>query len=119
MDPSGMKIGALTPTWTGSLAGQTPTIHQSLAFARHAESVGLDSIWLTDHLYWEAYADFRAVGIELPAESVGVKGGQWECWTFAAALATQTSTIQIGTLVSNTTLRNSALLARTADNVIA
>ena len=75
MDPSGMKIGALTPTWTGSLAGHTPMIHQSLAFARHAESVGLDSIWLTDHLYWEAYADFRAVGIELPAESVGVKGG--------------------------------------------
>ena len=68
MNPSNMKIGALAPTWTGSLAGQTPTIQQSLAFGRRAESVRLDSIWTTDHMYWEAFADFRAMGIELPAE---------------------------------------------------
>ncbi len=119
MDQSQMKIGVLAPIWTGSLNGQTPTIQQALAFVRHAEQVGLDSVWLTDHLYWEAYADFRAVGIELPEEWAGVKGGQWECWTFAAAVAAQTSKIQIGTLVSNTTFRNPALLARMADNVIA
>ena len=35
----------------------------------------------------------------------------------AAALATQTTTVAIGTLVSNTTFRNPALLARMADTL--
>ena len=118
MEPAKLKIGVLIPIWTDSLAGRTPTLHESLAFARHAESAGLDSVWLTDHLYWEAFIDFRATGIEPPAELEGVKGGQWECWTTAAAIAVQTSTIDIGTLVSNTTFRNPALLARTADNIM-
>jgi|GEM_PF-568678 alkanesulfonate monooxygenase SsuD/methylene tetrahydromethanopterin reductase-like flavin-dependent oxidoreductase (luciferase family) len=112
-----MKVGVLLPAWTGSLDGETPTLSQVLSFAAHAETVGLDSIWLTDHLYWEPYADFRAVGIELPADWAGVKGGQWECWTTAAALATQTTKVTIGTLVSNTAFRNPALLARMADTV--
>ena len=118
MDVSDMKIGVLVPIWTDSLAGKTPTLKQSLAFACHAEEVGLDSVWLTDHLYWETFIDFRAIGIEPPAELEGVKAGQWECWTTAAAIAVQTKNIEIGTLVSNTTFRNPALLARTADNVV-
>ncbi len=118
MEPAAMKIGVVVPTWTDSLHGRTPTLHESLAFARHADAAGIDSVWLTDHLYWEAFVDFRAVGIELPPELEGVKGGQWECWTSAAAIAVQTSRVQIGTLVSNTTFRNPALLARTADNVM-
>ena len=117
MRPADMKIGVLMPIWTGSLDGRTPTMREAIDFARHAESVGLDSLWLTDHLYWEAYADFRAVGIELPVEWAGVKGGQWECWTMMTALALMTSRITLGTLVSNTTFRNPALLARTVDNV--
>jgi alkanesulfonate monooxygenase SsuD/methylene tetrahydromethanopterin reductase-like flavin-dependent oxidoreductase (luciferase family) len=118
VSPRDMKIGVLVPCWTGSLGGQTPTMAQVIAFVRHAEAVGLDSVWLTDHLYWEAFEDFRAVGIELPAEWEGVKGGQWECWTTAAALALATERVQIGTLVCNTTFRNPALVARTADTVV-
>lgn len=117
MDPANLRLGVLMPIWTGSLDGRTPRLAEALAFARHAEAVGLDSVWLTDHLYWEAYVDFRAVGMEPPPEWEGVKGGQWECWTTAAAIAAQTHRIAIGTLVSNTTFRNPALLARTADTV--
>lgn len=118
MNPAELKIGVLLPMWTGSLAGATPTMRQVLDFAAHAESVGLDSVWATDHLYFEAYEDFKAVGIELPAEWAGIKGGQWECWTVAAAIAAITARIEIGTLVCNTTFRNPALLARMVDNVV-
>jgi alkanesulfonate monooxygenase SsuD/methylene tetrahydromethanopterin reductase-like flavin-dependent oxidoreductase (luciferase family) len=117
VDPSDLKIGVLLPLWTGSLAGQTPGLHEVLGFARVAEHVGLDSVWFTDHLYWEAYVDFRAVGMEPPPEWEGVKGGQWECWTAAAAVAVVTHRVALGTLVSNTTFRNPALLSRMADNV--
>ena len=117
MDPKDLRIGVMLPIWTDSLAAAPPRLHETLALARHAEAVGLDSLWITDHLYWEAYIDFRAVGMEPPEEWKGVKGGQWECWTTAAALAAQTSKVQIGTLVANTTLRNPALLARMADTV--
>lgn len=118
IDPADLKIGVVMPVWNGSLAGQTPSMPRALAFARHAEAAGLDSVWLTDHLYWEAYVDFRAVGLELPADLAGVKGGQWECWTSAAALAATTSRIAIGTLVTNTDFRNPALLARMVDTVV-
>jgi len=117
MSPRDLKVGVLLPLWNGSLNGETAGIARNRAFARHAEAAGLDSVWFTDHLYWEAYVDFRAVGLQLPEELKGVKGGQWECWTAAAAVAATTSRIHLGTLVCNTTFRNPALLARMVDNV--
>ncbi len=117
MQARDMKIGVLLPMWTGSYAGATASMRQLLDFSRHAEAAGLDSLWFTDHLYFEAYTDFRAVGIELPPEWAGIMGGQWECWTALAAVAAVTSRIGLGTLVSNTGFRNPALLARMADNV--
>lgn len=112
-----LRIGVLLPLWTGSYAGATATLPQLLAFARHAEAVGLDSLWFTDHLYFEPYTDFRAVGVSLPDDWAGVMGGQWECWTALAAVAAVTSHITLGTLVSNMGFRNAALLARMADTV--
>ena len=117
MSPAELKIGVLLPTWTGALDGKTATMRQVLDFARRAEAAGLDSVWTTDHVYFEAYTDFRAIGIQLPEEYAGIKGGQWECWTTAAAVAACTDKIEIGTLVTNTGFRNPALLARMADTV--
>jgi len=118
MHPSKLKIGVMLPTWTGSLEGETATMRQVIEFAEHTEAAGLDSVWSTDHLYFEAYTDFQAVGIELPADWAGIKGGQWECWTTLSAIAARTSRVQLGTLVSNTGFRNPALLARMADTVV-
>ena len=96
MNPADLKISVLVPIWTDSLDGRTATLAKALALVRFAETVGLDSVWLTDHLYWETFIDFRATGIEPPAELEGVKGGQWEYWATAAAIAVQTKQISIG-----------------------
>ena len=112
-----MNIGLLLPTWSGSLGGETPTTRDIVAFARLAEQVGFDSLWVSDHFYNEPFVDFAAMDIELPEDYRGVKVGAWECWTVMAALAVSTSRVQLGTLVSNTGLRNPALLARMIDTV--
>jgi alkanesulfonate monooxygenase SsuD/methylene tetrahydromethanopterin reductase-like flavin-dependent oxidoreductase (luciferase family) len=62
------------------------------------EDLGFDSVWLADHFvnYMQPMAPW------------------FESWTLLAALASQTSRIRIGTLVSSLPLRNPVLLARQA-----
>jgi probable F420-dependent oxidoreductase len=73
------------------------------AMARTAERVGWDSFWLADHVL------FRP--------SSGIELGQWEAFTFLAALAASTSRIQFGPLVAAAPMRNPALLAKMADTL--
>jgi alkanesulfonate monooxygenase SsuD/methylene tetrahydromethanopterin reductase-like flavin-dependent oxidoreductase (luciferase family) len=68
------------------------------------EDLGYDSVWAYDHLspYWIKTGD------------------SMECWTLLSAIAERTSTIRIGSLVTNVNLRNPALLAKmssTVDNI--
>jgi alkanesulfonate monooxygenase SsuD/methylene tetrahydromethanopterin reductase-like flavin-dependent oxidoreductase (luciferase family) len=67
----------------------------------HAESAGLDSIWVCDHML------FRRKG--LPPTR-----GTWEAATLAAGICEATSRAEIGTLVMCTAFRNPALLAKMA-----
>ena len=64
-----------------------------------AESAGLDSIWVYDHLLYRV--DGQTSGIH-------------EGWTMLAALAEATGQITLGTLVACTGFRNPALLAKMA-----
>src|SRR5688500_18758756 len=60
---------------------------------RHYEALGFDTVWLADHFVepWH------------PA-------GPWlECWATLAGLATQTTRIRLGPLVTHVTYRNPAL----------
>jgi F420-dependent oxidoreductase-like protein len=68
---------------------------------QRVESLGFDSIWLPDHLV----PTFRR---ELPL---------FEAWTLLAGLATVTSRIRLGVLVTCNTFRHPALLAKEAATV--
>lgn len=99
------------------MGGVTPSSREVLALARLAEQAGFDSVWVSDHFYYEPYVDFGAVNVEFPDDYRGVKVGAWECWSLMSALAVTTERLVLGTLVSNTGFRNPALLARMIDTV--
>ena len=73
------------------------------AMARTAEDVGLDSLWLGDHLLYD-----------LPG---GITRGPWEVWTSLAAIAAVTSRIELGPLVASTGFHTPAMLAKQAATV--
>jgi alkanesulfonate monooxygenase SsuD/methylene tetrahydromethanopterin reductase-like flavin-dependent oxidoreductase (luciferase family) len=66
-----------------------------------AEAAGFDSVWLMDHL----------------AAPAAVDQDTFEGWTLAAALATRTTTIRVGHLVTCDPFRHPALLAKMAATV--
>jgi alkanesulfonate monooxygenase SsuD/methylene tetrahydromethanopterin reductase-like flavin-dependent oxidoreductase (luciferase family) len=82
-----------------------PRWSEILHLARRVEDLGVDSVWVPDHLL------FRRPGAVRPTHGV------WEGWSLVAALAAATGRITIGTLVVCTAFRHPALLARMAATV--
>ncbi len=91
------------PIAEGELSGRTATYSQLREVAHAAERAGLDSIWVYDHLL------FRSPG----EPTTGI----YECWSMLAALAADTSRVEIGTIVLAIPFRNPALLAKMAATV--
>jgi alkanesulfonate monooxygenase SsuD/methylene tetrahydromethanopterin reductase-like flavin-dependent oxidoreductase (luciferase family) len=70
------------------------------AMIETAEGIGLDSVWVGDHLLYR----------ERESEPVG----PWEAWSQLAAIAAITTRIQLGPLVAATSFHNPGMLAAKA-----
>jgi alkanesulfonate monooxygenase SsuD/methylene tetrahydromethanopterin reductase-like flavin-dependent oxidoreductase (luciferase family) len=70
--------------------------------ARRAEAAGIDAVFVFDHVFRDA-PNGRRVALE--------------CFALLGAIAAETSTIQVGTLVARATLRPAATLAYGFDTV--
>jgi alkanesulfonate monooxygenase SsuD/methylene tetrahydromethanopterin reductase-like flavin-dependent oxidoreductase (luciferase family) len=98
-----LKVGLYVPFSERQMAGKTPGWADIKAMAQSAEAVGFDSLWVPDHLI-QVYE-----GVD--------KRGSWECWSLVTALAAVTERVELGTIVSSTSFRNPAVLARIVDTV--
>jgi alkanesulfonate monooxygenase SsuD/methylene tetrahydromethanopterin reductase-like flavin-dependent oxidoreductase (luciferase family) len=101
-----VRVGTILPIAEGDGPGRTPTWKEIVHFARRAEAIGVDSIWVFDHMFSNAPGS--------PPR------GMHEAWTLQSALAASTERVELGQLVMCTSFRNPALLAKmaaTADEI--
>ena len=99
-----LRVGLYIPNGSGYMANGVYRWSDILDFARAAEDVGFDSVWVADHMI------FRFPG-ETETQS------RWECWTILSAIAATTTRIELGPLVSCMSFRNPAHLAKIAETV--
>src|SRR3712207_5814357 len=99
------KLGVILPEAEYDMAGATPRWSDLSAMARMAEEIGFDSVWFVDHLIYRD--DMTTLDQQ----------GVWECWSILAAVAAVTHRVELGSLVTPTSFRNPALLAKIVDTV--
>ncbi len=98
-----MDVGLALPQYDYSVAGEDPLEWDTVvAWARAAETAGLASVWLSDHLF---------LSLEKYGAAPGDHGG-FEPLAGLSALARCTGTVRLGTLVLCAQLRPPAVLAK-------
>lgn len=99
-----LRVSAYLPNWTNGLAhGRQPRWPELAATAEWLEEIGVDGLWVADQLRQE-FDDQPALAF-------------WESWTLIAALATKTSRVTLGPLVSSAGFRNPAVVANMAATI--
>lgn len=100
-----MKVGLALPHYDFSSPDGKPVTWGSLAgWARRAEELGFDSVWVSDHFFLSLA---RYGGPDAPA-------GTPEALTALAALAQATERVRLGSLVLCAGFRHPALVAKSA-----
>jgi len=98
-----VRIGLALPQYDFSIAGESPLTWGTLRnFARRADSTGFDSLWLSDHLFFDIG---KYGGSSEPA-------GAYEPIATIAALAHDVKRARLGTLVLCEALRPATVLAK-------
>ena len=95
-----MRIGTLVPMGDGDSHQGSPDWEEIRRFAQHAEKVGVDSLWVYDHMY-----------SNMPGTE---PRGLHEAWSVLTALAVATDKVELGQLVMCTSYRPPAVLAKMA-----
>ena len=101
-----MIFGVFAPQgWKMELAGIADPAdkwRRTVDIAMLAEELGLDSVWVYDHVH----------NVPVPAHET-----VFECWTTVAALAQATSRIRLGQMVSCAGYRNPAMVAKITSTI--
>jgi alkanesulfonate monooxygenase SsuD/methylene tetrahydromethanopterin reductase-like flavin-dependent oxidoreductase (luciferase family) len=100
-----MGLGIMAPISELSPFGGTPQFSDILEITRTAEAIGLDAVWIPDHLVMQFEHENNVIR------------GVWEGWTTLAGLAAATSKITLGVLVTCTSFRHPGLIAKMAENL--
>jgi probable F420-dependent oxidoreductase len=100
-----MRVGLSLPHYGFSLPGGEPiTFAATAEWAKRAEELGFDSVWVSDHFFYS----FARYGAD-PAPVASL-----EPLTTLAALASVTERVRMGVLVLGAPFRHPAIVARTA-----
>jgi probable F420-dependent oxidoreductase len=98
-----MDVGLALPQFDFSVPGERPLRWETVrAWAKKAEALGFDSVWLADHLFW----DVTKYGG--PDETFDV----YDPLVGLAALARDTTRVRLGVLVASVPLRPPSVLAK-------
>jgi alkanesulfonate monooxygenase SsuD/methylene tetrahydromethanopterin reductase-like flavin-dependent oxidoreductase (luciferase family) len=110
-----MKLGLMLPLGAGALGEGKPLRWADLReMARTAEDVGIDTLYVPDHLLFRKSPPDNLVQVTM---AEGKTRGIWEAFTCLAGLAEATSRIHLGPLVACTGFRNPAVLAKIAETI--
>jgi alkanesulfonate monooxygenase SsuD/methylene tetrahydromethanopterin reductase-like flavin-dependent oxidoreductase (luciferase family) len=110
-----MQLGLMLPIGAGALGeGRQVRWADLREMARTAEAVGVDTLFVPDHLLFRKSPPDNLMQVNM---AEGKVRGIWESWTILAALAEATSRLHLGPLVACTGFRNPAILAKMADTL--
>jgi len=99
-----MRFGLALPQYGFSLPSGATGFPETAAWARRAEELGFDSVWLSDHLFYT----FERYGADPAPVAV------LEPMTALAGIAAVTERVRLGTLVLCAPFRHPAVLAKMA-----
>ena len=96
-----MRVGVTLPMALSEVTdGQMTTFGQTVEYGQRAEQLGLDSVWIFDHLLWRFEGE--------PEE------GPHEAWTTLSAVAPVVPRVELGALVMCSSFRPAGVMAKMA-----